>query len=110
MLCCLVCICAACLPCALGWCQDTDHICTACNKKVTHKPHDGQVQVMHMQSPMEPSRYAIASQYGAGVEKPRPAAGPTEYQQKVEAYRQAFDGRASDAASTGGNQKLAGQK
>ena len=59
VVCCLICICAACLPCLCGWFQETDHYCSKCNKKVTHKPHDGPVQVMQGQTAhMVPSQYA----------------------------------------------------
>jgi len=57
--CCLLCICAACVPCLFGWCHDTDHYCTNCNAKVAHLPHDGVIQVF---SPVAtgtvPSKYA----------------------------------------------------
>ncbi|GAB7359025.1 hypothetical protein MBLNU230_g5097t1 [Neophaeotheca triangularis] len=43
--CCLFCVCLTCLPCMMGWFQDTDHFCKGCNRKVTHQPHDGPVQV-----------------------------------------------------------------
>lgn len=29
----------------MGMCQNTDHYCTECKRKVTHKPHDGPIQV-----------------------------------------------------------------
>ena len=98
----------------LGWCQDTEHYCTQCNRKVTHKPHDGQVQVQTAQPPnrTEPSRYATAAQLEAGLEKPlpaAPAAGRTEYQRKVEAYRRTFDGAAQSPTDLPGGSETKGQ-
>jgi len=29
-----------------GWFQDVDHYCTNCNKKVVHKHHDGENEVI----------------------------------------------------------------
>lgn len=42
---CLVCICLACLPCMLGWAQNTYHVCTQCGKQLAFRPHDGMLQV-----------------------------------------------------------------
>ncbi|KAI0196868.1 hypothetical protein F4808DRAFT_302766 [Astrocystis sublimbata] len=46
VLCCLICICLACLPHAAGWCENANIFCTSCGNKVAVVPHDGAVQVL----------------------------------------------------------------
>lgn len=59
VICCLLTgIICSCLPCLLGWCQDTNHYCSECNNQVTHKPYDGAVIVKHRPAPA-----LVASQY-----------------------------------------------
>ncbi|ORY68405.1 uncharacterized protein BCR38DRAFT_481896 [Pseudomassariella vexata] len=41
-----LCICLACLPCILHWCQNIDHYCTGCNQRVVHIQHGGVPQVI----------------------------------------------------------------
>ncbi|KAJ5709646.1 LITAF-like zinc finger domain-containing protein [Penicillium malachiteum] len=44
ILCCLICICLACIPSTTGMCQNTSHFCSNCGKQVSHKPHNGATQ------------------------------------------------------------------
>lgn len=44
-----ICICAACIPCMAGMCQDVTHFCTNCNQRVAHIPYSGGVQVIQPQ-------------------------------------------------------------
>lgn len=73
VLCFLVTLVCACVPCICGWCQDVDQYCSKCKKRVTHKPHDGFTQVMdvtdrgvmpsvfaEVEVGQEPSRYGNA--------------------------------------------------
>ena len=68
VVCCLLTCIGACIPCLCGWCEDVDHYCTKCNRKVTHQPHDGPIQVMGTATTgPQPSVYAMANQ---GVSPP----------------------------------------
>ena len=47
------------IPYCCGWCQDTNHYCSECNKKVTHKPYnDDRVHVV-----LSPLRDKVPSIY-----------------------------------------------
>ncbi|KAM0797169.1 hypothetical protein BDR22DRAFT_466358 [Usnea florida] len=59
VICCMLTCIGTCIPCLLGWCQDTNHYCSGCNKQVTHRPHDGAIIVK-----LPPSPAVVASQYG----------------------------------------------
>jgi len=69
---CLVCICLTCLPCMLGWCQNIDHFCSSCGKQLTHKPHDGTVQIT------EAAKEAQAMNGGMQM-GPAPGQMPSQY-------------------------------
>lgn len=75
---CLICVCLTCIPCLAHWYADTDHYCSECNQHVTHRPHDGHVEVLSEYGPATmPSRYAQASELemgGAGCPQ-QPGAG-----------------------------------
>ncbi|RMX77849.1 hypothetical protein D0869_09557 [Hortaea werneckii] len=69
LLLCLICICAACIPCLAHWCADIDHYCSECKQRVTHRPYNGNIEVLGEYGPATmPSRYAQASamEMGAG--------------------------------------------
>lgn len=72
---CLVCICLTCLPCMLGWCQNIDHYCSACGKQLTHKPHDGIVQVTEAAKEAQ-NRMGLADGQQRG---PAPGQVPSQY-------------------------------
>lgn len=59
VVCCLICLPLACLPCVAGWCENTHVFCTRCGKKVATIPHDGPIQVesMSQQAVLVPSKY-----------------------------------------------------
>lgn len=99
---CLVCICLTCLPCMLGWCQNVDHYCSACGKQLTHKPHDGIVQVTEAAKEAQnrmgladgqqrgPAPGQVMSQYGA---PPPQQGGQIEYgaPQQQQPYGQGYE-------------------
>ncbi|KAI0096584.1 hypothetical protein GGR51DRAFT_28540 [Nemania sp. FL0031] len=69
ILCCLVCVCLACLPSMAGWCENINIYCSNCGKQVAMIPHDGMIQVTPAPAPtgpgnsnnnngLTPSRYA----------------------------------------------------
>ncbi|KAI1175535.1 hypothetical protein F4777DRAFT_321626 [Nemania sp. FL0916] len=41
LVCCLICLCFACLPQLAGWCENVHVWCTACGRKVAMIPHNG---------------------------------------------------------------------
>ncbi|EYE97778.1 uncharacterized protein EURHEDRAFT_305593 [Aspergillus ruber CBS 135680] len=83
ILCCISCgICCAFLPCILGLDQDIYHLCTNCNRKVVHKPHNGPLQVLAPRSADK-----VVSKYApVGVMQPldeRPIKSPPAAQVKT---------------------------
>ena len=91
---CLVCICLTCLPCMLGWCQNVDHYCSACGKQLTHKPHDGIVQLTEAAKEAQnrmglaagqqrgPAPGQVPSQYGPPPQMPQGEYGGQQQQQQ----------------------------
>jgi len=59
VICCILTGIGAFIPCLCGWCQDTDHHCSECKNMITHKPHNGTVEV---KGPSQP--YEIPTIYG----------------------------------------------
>ncbi|KAI0439766.1 hypothetical protein F4803DRAFT_25523 [Xylaria telfairii] len=60
VVCCLICLPLACVPCIAGWCENTHIFCTRCGKKVATIPHDGgpiQVVPVTQQTALVPSKY-----------------------------------------------------
>ncbi|KAF1849021.1 uncharacterized protein K460DRAFT_276264 [Cucurbitaria berberidis CBS 394.84] len=57
--CCLCCgVITVFIPFLCHWCADIDHRCYECGKQVAHRPHDGQMQEMLPQEPVQkPSMY-----------------------------------------------------
>ncbi|KAI8674558.1 hypothetical protein NCS57_00353800 [Fusarium keratoplasticum] len=59
VLCCLVCICLACLPSLAGWAEDIHHSCSNCKRRVATKRHSGTTQVYASDPAVQvPSNYA----------------------------------------------------
>ncbi|KAF1826970.1 uncharacterized protein K489DRAFT_375055 [Dissoconium aciculare CBS 342.82] len=47
----------------MGWLQDVDHYCEGCGERITHKPYDREVQVLHHGvNGTQPSQYATQPQ------------------------------------------------
>jgi hypothetical protein len=47
----------------MGWLQDVDHYCEHCGERVTHKPYDKEVQILHHgAAETQPSQYATQPQ------------------------------------------------
>ncbi|KAI0906892.1 hypothetical protein F4824DRAFT_483087 [Ustulina deusta] len=47
VLCCIFCLCFACIPHLAGWCENVNIFCTSCHTKVAIIPHDGSpIQVL----------------------------------------------------------------
>ncbi|KAI1737132.1 hypothetical protein F4680DRAFT_221498 [Xylaria scruposa] len=59
VICCLICLPLACIPCIAGWCENTHIFCTRCGRKVATIPHDGPIQVVPVgqQEHLVPSKY-----------------------------------------------------
>jgi len=71
VICCILTGIGAFVPCLCGWCQDTDHHCSECKNMITHKPHDGTVEVKSPSQPYEiPTIYGYDRE-GAAVEPSR---------------------------------------
>lgn len=58
-LCCLVCVCAVCLPYACHWFEDTHIYCSRCKARVATIPHDGHI---HIYQPNDPAMVATIYQ------------------------------------------------
>lgn len=57
-LCCVFCgIIGVFVPYLCGWSQDVDHYCTNCNRKVTHRPYNGVVNVISTDDRQGPSKF-----------------------------------------------------
>ncbi|OHF01195.1 hypothetical protein CORC01_03510 [Colletotrichum orchidophilum] len=48
-LCCLFCVCLACVPCIAGWCENMHYSCARCKNRVATRPYDGTIQVFSPQ-------------------------------------------------------------
>ncbi|KAH7629663.1 hypothetical protein B0T09DRAFT_134640 [Sordaria sp. MPI-SDFR-AT-0083] len=63
-LCCLVCVCLACVPCLAGWFEEWNYYCTGCGQRVACKKDD------HLQvfgpTTIVPSKYASGGPHGSG--------------------------------------------
>ncbi|KAL2116209.1 hypothetical protein VTJ04DRAFT_10464 [Mycothermus thermophilus] len=57
ILCCLLCVCLACVPCIAGWFEDTIHSCGECSRTVATKPEGGGI-IVHKPAEAVPSKYA----------------------------------------------------
>ncbi|AEO63758.1 765d9350-c5c3-45d8-8a6d-b886477d322e [Thermothielavioides terrestris] len=55
ILCCLFCVCLACVPCLAGWFEETIYVCTQCNKKVATRPVSGPI-IVHGPQATVPSK------------------------------------------------------
>ncbi|KAL2126519.1 hypothetical protein VTI74DRAFT_779 [Chaetomium olivicolor] len=56
-LCCLFCVCLACVPCIAGWFEETKYYCSQCHKKVAMRSDRGAITV-YGPSMVVPSKYA----------------------------------------------------
>ncbi|KAK3402411.1 hypothetical protein B0T20DRAFT_346455 [Sordaria brevicollis] len=65
-LCCLVCVCLACVPCMAGWFEEYHYFCSGCNKRVACRA-DNSIQVFGPQT-IVPSKYASRGPDAAGSE------------------------------------------
>ncbi|KAK3380784.1 hypothetical protein B0H63DRAFT_192961 [Podospora didyma] len=72
VLCCLLCVCLACVPCMAGWFEETHYFCTACKQKIAVRSDNGVLQQLGPQV-LVPSQYPIAKAPGPG---PQPASTP----------------------------------
>ncbi|KAK4187728.1 hypothetical protein QBC35DRAFT_221251 [Podospora australis] len=45
VLCCLLCVCLACVPCLAHWFENTEYYCATCNKKLAEETDDGHYSV-----------------------------------------------------------------
>ncbi|KAI3392095.1 hypothetical protein diail_6201, partial [Diaporthe ilicicola] len=50
-LCCLLCVCAVCLPYMCHWCEDTHIYCSRCKARVATIPHEGHRQIYRPDDP-----------------------------------------------------------
>ncbi|KAK7983644.1 hypothetical protein PG989_011046 [Apiospora arundinis] len=85
-----LCICLACLPCILGWFQDTDHYCMNCNQRVAFVADGRPAQVIAPPNSV-PQQYQMGSQpqYGAqqqGVQQPQQSQ-PQQQQQQQQQFQ-----------------------
>jgi len=44
-LCCLLCVCLACVPCIAGWFEETEYNCSGCRRLVAKRDDNGHLQV-----------------------------------------------------------------
>ncbi|KAH6843481.1 hypothetical protein B0I37DRAFT_218520 [Chaetomium sp. MPI-CAGE-AT-0009] len=59
VLCCLLCVCLACVPCMAGWFEETYYFCSQCNNKVATRTDSG-LLVVHAPVAAVPSKHAPA--------------------------------------------------
>ncbi|KAK0710295.1 hypothetical protein B0T26DRAFT_679588 [Lasiosphaeria miniovina] len=59
VLCCLFCVCLACVPCMAGWFEETHYFCMSCKQRVAMRPDSGAIQVFGPQT-LVPSQYPAA--------------------------------------------------
>ncbi|KAL2193034.1 hypothetical protein P885DRAFT_81627 [Corynascus similis CBS 632.67] len=59
VLCCLLCVCLACLPCMAGWFEETTYFCSHCNNKVALRPDSGPI-VVYAPTAVVPSKHVAA--------------------------------------------------
>ncbi|KAI6372432.1 hypothetical protein MCOR25_003753 [Pyricularia grisea] len=85
-----ICICAACVPCLAGMCQDVTHFCTNCNQRVAHIPYSGGVQVIQPQPHQGANgQYNMGPQAVYGSENSKGAGGaPVAQQQQAAPVQQ----------------------
>ncbi|KAH6640118.1 hypothetical protein F5144DRAFT_504171 [Chaetomium tenue] len=57
VLCCLLCVCLACVPCMAHWFEETNYFCSKCHNKVATRPESGPI-VVHGPVAAVPSKHA----------------------------------------------------
>ncbi|KAK0640573.1 hypothetical protein B0T16DRAFT_418130 [Cercophora newfieldiana] len=45
LICCLICVCLACVPCIAGWFEETEYNCSACKRLVAKRDDNGAIQL-----------------------------------------------------------------
>ncbi|SMQ52525.1 unnamed protein product [Zymoseptoria tritici ST99CH_1A5] len=73
------CICLACLPCIAHSCQEIDHYCGNCGKQLTHRPYEGQVQLVGV-----PPAAMVPSQYPMTQAMPPQHPHPTQHEPQAQ--------------------------
>lgn len=61
LVCCLICVCLACVPCIAGWFEETEYRCSACKKLVAKRDDNGAIHV-HGPPVLVPSNMPAAPQ------------------------------------------------
>jgi lipopolysaccharide-induced tumor necrosis factor-alpha factor len=57
VLCCLLCVCLACVPCMAHWFEETNYFCSKCHNKVATRPESGMI-IVHAPVTVVPSKHA----------------------------------------------------
>ncbi|KAK3901833.1 hypothetical protein C8A05DRAFT_34493 [Staphylotrichum tortipilum] len=57
IVCCLFCVCLACVPCLAHWFEETYYYCSRCNKQVAKRNEDGHITVIVPET-VVPSKFA----------------------------------------------------
>ncbi|KAK0617712.1 hypothetical protein B0T14DRAFT_525723 [Immersiella caudata] len=61
VLCCLICVCLACVPCIAGWFEETEYRCSSCKRMVAKRGDDGAIQLF-VPPVLVPSNLPVAPQ------------------------------------------------
>ncbi|KAH8900964.1 hypothetical protein GQ53DRAFT_740787 [Thozetella sp. PMI_491] len=84
VVCCLFCLCLACVPCLAGWFENENYVCTGCHKKVATRFYDSGTMTVYGQTAQSAYQQAPLPHQPMQPQQPMPPQQPVQHQQQMQ--------------------------